>query len=138
MPGLPQPARLEAGVVDDDATATEEIGQYNQRARRDGAVEDHHGDALTVGELHGAHAVARPPTARSSPRRGRGIGRAEKRLRDGRAWRGEDRRGQADPTDFSRILLQSKNLHPPMRYFTFWNLRRKSFWVGLELGRSSD
>ena len=41
----------------DDATATEEIGQYNQRARRDGAVEDHHGGALAVGELHGAHAV---------------------------------------------------------------------------------
>ena len=34
--GLLQPARLEAGVVDDDATATEEIGQYNQRARRNG------------------------------------------------------------------------------------------------------
>ena len=54
---LPQPARLEAGVVGDDATATKEIGQYNQRARRNGAVEDHHGDALPVGELHGAHAV---------------------------------------------------------------------------------
>ena len=55
---LPQPARLEAGVVGDDATATEEIGQYNQRARRNGAVEDHHGGALAVGKLHGAHAVA--------------------------------------------------------------------------------
>jgi hypothetical protein len=45
-------------ALDDDATATEEIGQYNQRARRDGAVEDHHGDALAVRKLHGAHAVA--------------------------------------------------------------------------------
>ena len=56
--GLLQPARLEAGVVDDDATATEEIGQYNQRARRNRTVEDHHGGALTVGELHGAQTVA--------------------------------------------------------------------------------
>ena len=55
---LPQPARLEAGVVGNDAATAEEIGQYNQRARWDGAVEDHHGGALTVGKLHGAHAVA--------------------------------------------------------------------------------
>ena len=55
---LLQPARLEAGVVDDDATATEEIGQYNQRARWNRTVEDHHGGALAVGELHGAQAVA--------------------------------------------------------------------------------
>jgi hypothetical protein len=44
--------------VGDDATAMKEIGQYNQRARWNGAVEDHHGGALTVGKLHGAHAVA--------------------------------------------------------------------------------
>ena len=56
--GLLQPARLEAGVVDDDATAAEEIGQYNQRARRNRTLEDHHGGALTVGELHGAQTVA--------------------------------------------------------------------------------
>src|SRR5262245_52794259 len=54
---LPQPARLEAGVVGNDAATAEEIGQYNQRARWNGAVEDHHGRALTVGKLHGAHAV---------------------------------------------------------------------------------
>ena len=52
-----QPARLKAGVVGDDATATEEISQYNQRACRDGAVEDHHGGALAVRELHGAQPV---------------------------------------------------------------------------------
>ena len=42
----------------DDATASEEISQYNQRAGRDGAVKDHHGGALAVGKLQGAHAVA--------------------------------------------------------------------------------
>ena len=56
--GLLQPARLEAGVVDDDATTAEEIGQYNQRARRNRTLEDHHGGALAVGELHGAQTVA--------------------------------------------------------------------------------
>jgi hypothetical protein len=44
--------------VGNDPTPAEEIGQYNQRARRDWAVEDHHGGALAVGKLHGAHAVA--------------------------------------------------------------------------------
>jgi hypothetical protein len=44
--------------VGDDATASEEISQYNQRAGRDGAVKDHHGGALAVGKLQGAHAVA--------------------------------------------------------------------------------
>ena len=44
--------------MDDDATAMEEIGQYNQRVRRNRTVKDHHGDALTVSELHGAQAVA--------------------------------------------------------------------------------
>ena len=55
---LLQPARLEAGVVNDDAATTEEIGQYNQRARRNRTLEDHHGGALTVGDLHGAQTVA--------------------------------------------------------------------------------
>ena len=41
----------------DDAATTEEISQYNQRARRNRTVEDHHGGALAVGELHGAHPV---------------------------------------------------------------------------------
>jgi hypothetical protein len=54
---LLQPARLETGVVDNDAAAQEEIGQYNQCARWNGVVKDHHGDALAVGKLHGAHAV---------------------------------------------------------------------------------
>ena len=116
---LPQPARLEAGVVGDDATATEEIGQHNQSARWDGAVEDHHGGALTVGELHGAQAVARPPTARSFPRRGQGNDRAEKPLRDRRAWRARARRGQADPSDFSQYYLEVKILSViPFKNFT--------------------
>ena len=110
---LPQPARLEAGVVGDDATATEEIGQYNQRARWDGAVEDHHGGALAVGELHGAHAVAgrRQPggldvegeetVARKSL--------FEAVERGGR----RARRGQSHPSDFFLVLFQSKILSPP-------------------------
>src|SRR5262249_61612823 len=54
---LLQPARLEAGVVGDDTATAEEIGEYNQRACRDGAIKDHHGGALAVGKLHSAHAV---------------------------------------------------------------------------------
>ena len=56
--GLVQPGALEAGIVGDDATAGEEIGQYNQRVRRDGAIEDHQGDVLAVRELHRAHPIA--------------------------------------------------------------------------------
>ena len=51
----------------------------------------------------------RPPTARWSRRRGRGNDRAEKPLRDRRAWRGRARRGQAHPSNFFLVLLQSKN-----------------------------
>ena len=41
-----------------DAAATEEISQHNQRARRDGAIEDPDSDVLAVEKLHGAHSVA--------------------------------------------------------------------------------
>ena len=117
---LLQPARLEAGVVDDDATATEEIGQYNQRARRNGTVEDHHGGALTVGELHGAQTVA----GRRQPGRfhveGEESVARKSRLRDRPAWRGEARRGRAHPSNFFPILLQSKNsLRHPLQKFHF-------------------
>src|SRR5262249_40576317 len=54
---LLQPARLEAGVMDDDTTTPQEIGQYNQRARRNGPVKDHQGGALTIRKLPGAHTV---------------------------------------------------------------------------------
>ena len=112
--GLPQPAPLEAGVVDNDATTAEEIGQYNQRARRDRAVEDHHGGALAVGELHGAHAVG----DRRQPGRLHVEGEesvARKSVFETVERGGEKTvEGRSDPTDFSRILLQSKNLHPPM------------------------
>src|SRR5262249_33789215 len=63
--GLTQPATLETSVVSDDAATTEKIGQYNQSACRNGAVEDHHGGALTVGKLHGAETVG----SRLEPRR---------------------------------------------------------------------
>src|SRR5262249_47824863 len=80
--GLLQPARLEAGVVGNDATTAEKIGQYNQRARRDGTVEDHHGGALAVGELHGAHAVGgrRRPVVSTSRERKRSRGKRSSRL----------------------------------------------------------
>jgi len=55
---LVEPACLEAGVVGNDTATAEEIGQYNQRARRNRAIKDHCGDTLAVGELHGADAVA--------------------------------------------------------------------------------
>src|SRR5262245_11658648 len=54
---LLQPAHLEAGVVDDDATTPEEISQYNQRARWNGAVKDENGNPFAVRKLHGVHAV---------------------------------------------------------------------------------
>ena len=112
--GLLQPARLEAGVVSDDATATEEIGQYNQRARRDGAVEDQHGGALAVRELHGAHAVA----GRRQPGRldveGEETVARKGVVEVGRAWRGEARRGQSHPSDFSQYYLQSNFSLPPL------------------------
>ena len=41
-----------------DAAATEEISQHNQRARRDGTIENHQGGALTVSKLHSAQTVA--------------------------------------------------------------------------------
>ena len=111
--GLPQPARLEAGVVDDDATATEEIGQYNQRARRNGTVEDHHGDALTVRELHGAHAVAgRRQPGRLDVEGEESIAR-EGALRDRQAWRAGARRGQGTPKQlFPSTTLKVKIFSP--------------------------
>ena len=55
---LVQPTRLEAGVVGNNPSSPEEIGQHNQRACLDGLIEDQHGDRRPVRNLHGTDPVA--------------------------------------------------------------------------------
>ena len=42
----------------DNSAPLQEIGEYNQCARRDRAIEDQQGGGFTVRELHGAETVA--------------------------------------------------------------------------------
>ena len=99
MPGLAEPAPLEAGVVDDNAPPLEEIGEYNQSARRGGLVKDQDRDVLAVRDLDGAHPVGRAdsPVVSMSSARNRLRGKSASRS-SSVAGRSASKSGRTQPT----------------------------------------